>query len=46
MKQNRLPRRQRAELQRIYAAMFAESLEFCEEHIAFIRRRHQSYFIA
>jgi hypothetical protein len=44
MKQNRLPRRQRAELQRIYAAMFADSLEYCDEHIIFIRRRQQSYF--
>lgn len=46
MKQPRLPKRQRAELQRIYAAMFSDSLEFCDEHVAFIRRRHQSYFTA
>lgn len=45
MKPDRLPRRQHIELQKIYALMFADSLEFCDEHLAFLRRRHQSYFV-
>lgn len=45
MKHNRLPRRQQIELQRIYAVLFADSLEFCDEHVAFLRRRHQSYCV-
>lgn len=43
MKRTRLPRRQQIELQRIYALLFSDSLEFCDEHRSFLHRRHQSF---
>jgi len=37
--QQRIPRRQLLHLQGLYAAYFADSFEFCEEHLNFLRDR-------
>lgn len=35
----RIPRRQLLALQNLYAQYYADSLEYCEEHLAFLRVR-------
>lgn len=40
--QQRIPRRQILHLQNLYAAYFADSLEYCEEHLDFLRDRRRA----
>ena len=40
--QQRIPRRQVLHLQSLYAAYFADSLEYCEEHLDFLRDRRRA----
>ena len=41
--QPRIPRRQVLHLQNLYAQYFADSFEFCEEHLTMLRARRDSY---
>jgi hypothetical protein len=43
MKQKRLSRRQQQQLRNIFAVLYADSFEYCEEHLNFLRRRHQRF---
>lgn len=41
--QRRIPRRQLLHLQGLYAQYFADSLEYCDEHLAILRQRRDNY---
>ena len=41
--QRRIPRRQILHFQNLYAQYFADSFEYCEEHLAVLRARRDSY---
>ena len=38
-RQQRIPRRQLLHLQKLYAQYFADSLEYCDEHLTLLRTR-------
>ena len=40
---HRLSRRQARCLKRLYADYFADSFEYCEAHLEFLRRRRDSF---
>jgi hypothetical protein len=44
MKQQRISRRQQLQLQKLFAEFYADSMEYCDEHLDFLRRRHQQFF--
>jgi hypothetical protein len=47
MKQQRLKRRQARQLRDFYAQyarFFADSFEYCEEHLNLIHRQHKQFF--
>ena len=41
--QRRIPRRQILALQNLYAQYFADSFEYCEEHLALLRARRDAH---
>lgn len=41
--QRRIPRRQAQYLQGLYAKYFADSFEYCEEHLAILKQRRDHY---
>jgi hypothetical protein len=43
MKQQRISRRQQLQLQKLFAELYADSMEYCDEHLDFLRRRHQQF---
>jgi hypothetical protein len=43
MKQQRISRRQQLQLQKLFAEFYADSMEYCDEHLDFLRHRHQQF---
>jgi hypothetical protein len=43
MKQQRISRRQQLQLQKLFAEFYADSMEYCDEHLDFLRRRNRRF---
>ena len=43
MQKIRLNRRQQAQLASLFREFWADSLEYCDEHLDYINRRHQQF---
>lgn len=43
MKQKRISHKQQLQLQKLFAEFYADSMEYCDEHLDFLRRRHHRF---
>ncbi len=46
MKHQRIVKAHKLQLQRAFAPFYADSFEYCDEHLAFLRRRRDEFLFS